>query len=151
MEGSGHIQEALWKKSQQGLWADWMRVTREREGLKVNQVHQTPFTVMQRLARSSSVWAAMAEEEPVRHPSGKIQGQSGSYVFAGSTLLPGLEVSLGVINAQIFQVPRLAEISWEPWNMKCSTLQKIKAIPMMNINNEYGEVVGPQPHICPGN
>lgn len=144
MEGSGQIQEALWKNCQQGLWADWMRATREREGLEVNQVHQTPFTVMQRLARSSCVWAAMAEEEPVRHPSG-------SYVFAGSTLLPRLEVSLGVINAQILQVPRLAEISWEAWNVKCSTLQKIKATPTMNINNEYGEVVGPQPHICPGN
>lgn len=111
MEGSGQIQEALWKKSQQGLWADWMRATREREGLKGNWVYQTPFTVMQRQARSSSVWAAMAAEEPVRHPRGKIQGQSGNYVFAGSTLLPGLEVSLGVINVHIFKVPRLVEIS----------------------------------------
>lgn len=39
----------------------------------------------------------------------------------------------------------------EPWNMKCSTLKKIKAITMMNINNEYGQVVDQQPHICPGN
>lgn len=108
MEGSGQIQEVLWKKSQQGLWADWMR---EWEGLKGNRVHQTPFTVMQRRARSSSVWAAMAAEEPVRHPRGKIQGQSGNYVFAGSTLLPGLEVNLGVINVQMFKVPRLVEIS----------------------------------------
>lgn len=36
-EGSGQIQEALWKDCQQGLWVDWIRAMKAREELKVTR------------------------------------------------------------------------------------------------------------------
>lgn len=36
--GKGTFQEALWKKSRQGLRADGVKVLREQEGVKMNQV-----------------------------------------------------------------------------------------------------------------
>lgn len=35
VEGSGQMQEALCKRSQQGPWVDWIRAMRAREGLTV--------------------------------------------------------------------------------------------------------------------